>query len=134
MKLSIKTTNRTLIFLFFGSNFLFAICMLITMSERIRVIITFSDILLSIIFITTYLLINRKYKNDYNNLIESFRETMKGESSYIFKSSIHFFQENKEMETLFKKSYIKNNLLKKDFEDLLQVFEKFIPKEIYREV
>lgn len=59
---------------------------------------------------------------------------MKDESSHDFKSNTHFFLENKEMETLFKKSYIKSNLLRKDFNDLRQVFEKFIPEDIFKEV
>jgi adenylate cyclase len=38
------------------------------------------------------------------------------------------------METLFKKSYIKNNLLKKDLKDLHSVFEKFIPADIFKTI
>ena len=79
-------------------------------------------------------MLNRKYREDYAHLMKHFRETMGDGISSDFKSNIHFFLENKEIETIFKKSYIKNNLLKKDFNDLQKVFEKFIPNDIFKEV
>ena len=134
MKLSIQSINRTLVFLFFGSNVLFVIFILRITNGKLIDILALVNIFLSIVFVTVYLLFNRRYRNDYNDLIRKFRETMKDESSHDFKSNTHFFLENKEMETLFKKSYIKSNLLRKDFNDLRQVFEKFIPEDIFKEV
>lgn len=134
MKLSIQSTNRTLVFLFFGSNILFVVFLLTMTNGEIADTAAMGDIVFNIALIAVYLVLNRRYQSDYHNLIENFRETMKEEASPHFKSNIHFFLENKEIETLFKKSYIKNNLLKKDFNDLRQVFEKFIPEDIYKEI
>lgn len=134
MKLSIQSANQTLIFLFFGGNFLFIVFILMVTNEGTISGISIGNIFLNIVFLATYFLLNRRYKGDYNNLLESFRNTMKEEISHDFKSKTHFFLENKEMETLLKKSYIKNNLLKKDFNDLRQVFEKFIPEDIFKEI
>ena len=93
-----------------------------------------ANIILNILFVIIYLLLNRKYQKDYDTLIANFRETMREESTHNFKSNTHFFVENKEVETLFKKSYIKSNLLKKDFNDMRDVFEKFIPEDIFKEI
>lgn len=134
MKFSIQRVNQTLIFFFFGSNILFVACILSMTSGRVIDMMALGNIFLNTVFIATYLILNRRYRQDYTTLIENFRKTMKEETSHDFKSSSHFFLENKEVETLFKKSYIKNNLLKKDFKDLRQVFKKFIPDDIYKEI
>lgn len=134
MKLSIQSTNRTLAFLFFGSNILFVLLVLQIANGTGMNATALGSIIFNTVLIITYLTLNRRYRDDYHNLIASFRETMKEETSPHFQSNTHFFLENKEIETLFKKSYIKNNLLKKDFNDLRQVFEKFIPEDIYKEI
>ncbi|MDD5376532.1 MAG: adenylate/guanylate cyclase domain-containing protein [Candidatus Gracilibacteria bacterium] len=134
MKLSIQSVNRTLMFLFFGSNILFIVFILKITSGKMIDIISIGNIFLNTVFIAIYLILNNRYRNDYNTLIENFRGTMIEEKSHDFKSNTHFFLENKEVETLFKKSYIKSNLLKKDFNDLHKVFKKFIPEDIYKEI
>lgn len=134
MKLSIQKINQTFIFLFFGSNLLFILFVFKITNGKIIDLLTIGNILLNSIFVVIYLILNQKYRNDYIQLLKSFRATMEGEISHDFKSSTHFFLENKEIETIFKKSYIKNNLLKKDFNDLQKVFEKFIPSDIFKEV
>lgn len=134
MKLSIQSTNQTIIFLFFGSNIFFVLFILNVTNGRAIDLMAIGNIILNILFITAYLILNRRYRSDYNNLMESFRGMVKEGALPDFKGNIHFFLENKEVETLFKKSYIKNNLLKKDFNDLRRVFEKFIPEDIFKEI
>jgi hypothetical protein len=134
MKISIQRANQTLIFLFFGSNILLIIFIFKITNGKTIDFISLANIFLNIVLITFYLILNQKYRDAHKNLMESFKETMKDESSYDLKSKTHFFLENKEMETLFKKSYIKNNLLKKDLKDLHSVFEKFIPADIFKTI
>ncbi|NCP77437.1 adenylate/guanylate cyclase domain-containing protein [Candidatus Gracilibacteria bacterium] len=134
MKLSIYSTNYVIISLFAGSNTLFIISLIKIPSGYITSYIALFAILLNASLILIYLLLNKKYRKDHANLIENFRLTLTEEDSRNFKSRIHFFHENKEMETILKKSYIKKNILKKDLGDLHKVFKKFISHDIFKEI
>jgi hypothetical protein len=44
------------------------------------------------------------------------------------------FDENAQFLSLFKRTYVENKLLKKDYNDFKKVFDTFIPQEIHSKI
>ena len=133
---SIHWINRLLVILFFVTNVLLVWSMLYFNDKWSRTMIEYfmySDIIINVVLIYIYLYFNNRYLNDFEKLTDFFKNYLedKGELSVPIWTS---FLENKKIETLFKKAYIKWNLMKKDYTDFQKVFDMFIPKDIYTKI
>lgn len=91
---------------------------------------------INILCIIWYYIINREYekelivnKDNILNLIQIDNEDISNRA-YLNKilTTKHNFNENKDNFNMFKRFYIKKNLLKKDYDELKSTFFKFIPQ------
>lgn len=129
---SIKTINRTIIFSIFLLNFVFVMYAIKYISLFDVKFVMYFNIFINLFLVLIFSVINYKYENDYTNLLDTLRDVAEDRS--IAKLPKSSFKENKKIESLIKKTYIRWNLLKKDFQDLKNVFEKFIPQDIYKKI
>jgi hypothetical protein len=64
-----------------------------------------------------YLFANNKYLKDFEDLMEFFKRYVEDKDVTEIPRNTNF-SENKQVESLFKKAFIKGNLMKKDYNDL----------------
>lgn len=134
---SIHSFNRILLISFFSANTIFTITILfllwITWSKEIIKYIIYADITINFMLIYVYLYINNKYITDFEKLTDFFKKYLDDNKDISIPTWTSFL-ENKKIESLFKKAYIKSNIQKKDMKDFQGVFDKFIPKDMYEKV
>lgn len=78
--------------------------------------------------------LNTKFWKEHEELFGNFSEFIKNHGSAVHFPDGEQFHENAKFLSLFKRAYIAQNLLKKDYKELQWVFEKFIPKKIHDEI
>ncbi|MDD3120760.1 MAG: adenylate/guanylate cyclase domain-containing protein [Candidatus Gracilibacteria bacterium] len=129
---SIGFLNKLLIIIIFFINVIFIITISKISNQKIENLLVILSLFINIIVISFYFYLNSKFINDFENIIASIKRTFDNGCSITKNES--FFIENKKLESLFKKIYIKNNLAKKDLNDLKEVFNKFIPSDIFKDI
>ncbi|MDD2487421.1 MAG: adenylate/guanylate cyclase domain-containing protein [Candidatus Gracilibacteria bacterium] len=130
---SINFLNKTLFIAILLLNIFFVYIVLITVDYLMITYITILNGFLNVLLFGLYFYVNSRYQKDLSSLVRSFKDFIDNKTNSIGANK-PIFIENKSIETLFKNISIKNNLLKKDFKDLKNVFEKFIPQDIYKEI
>ena len=82
-----------------------------------------------------FIFLNARYWNEYENLLAGFTHFMRYKNIKVnFAGAFEEFDENARFLSLMKRTYVEQNLLKKDYNDLKNVYEKFIPKKIHDEI
>ncbi len=77
---------------------------------------------------------NTRFWKEHEELFSHFSEFIKHNTTPTLFPEWWKFDENARFLSLFKRTYIEQNLLKKDYKELASVFEKFIPKKIHDEI
>ncbi len=131
---SIRTINYLILFLITYINTLYIF------------IETFSKYKLSIfsinlLLLLLYVFVNRNFQSDETNSKKYIKEIIGKtwcnlEKDYIktllFKKLT--YKENEDFYNLFKKVFVKKNIIEKDYKDLKEVFYKFIPEWLAKEI
>jgi class 3 adenylate cyclase len=130
---SIHSINKSLILSFFSINILFVIYVLFYIDETSLNYVTYANILLNIMLVFLYMIINNKYHTDFEKLIDFFKKYIEDKETWDMPKHASFI-ENRKVWSLFRKAYIKSNIMKKDYKDLKTVFDKFIPQDIYNKI
>jgi hypothetical protein len=86
----------------------------------------------SMFFLYTY--INTRYWSEYDKLFNYFSRFIRDKNEPAEFPKNEEFDENARFLSLFKRTYIENKLLKKDYSDFKKVFDTFIPKEIHSKI
>ena len=82
-----------------------------------------------------FILMNARYWSEFENLLSSFTFFMRNKNVKInFKGAEEEFEENARFLSLMKRTYVEQKIMKKDFNDLKTIYEKFIPKKIHDEI
>lgn len=81
-----------------------------------------------------YSIINSRYWNEYDKLFAYFSLFIREKKDPLEFPESEEFDENARFLSLFKRTYIENKLLKKDYNDFKKVFDTFIPREIYDKI
>lgn len=131
-KPSIHTANILIIITWCIINIIFLICY-IFLPISFLVYLIISSAILNICIISLWFFINKSFIKDNLNLIDFFKNIVEDKGVPEMPKNVLFI-ENKKIESLFKKAYIKWNLLKKDFLELKNIFNKFIPFDIYSKI
>ncbi len=130
---SIHSVNKILMFSFFTLNVFFVVFILFYVEQLSIHYLLYTNILINILLVSLYLIANNRYLKDFENLMEFFKSYVEDKDIINIPKNTKF-TENKKVESLFKKAYIKGNLMKKDYNDLKWVFDKFIPQDIYKKI
>lgn len=130
---SIQNTNKLMILFIFFFNLTILLLIVYYRNDSIIFLNILLYILLNILFIINYFRNNNKFAQDYNNIIDFFRNYL--EEKKILEIPLKWkYSENKLIEWLIKKAYIKLNIQKKDLVDMKSVFDKFVPKDLYEKI
>jgi class 3 adenylate cyclase len=84
--------------------------------------------------ITIYLTINSRYWNEHARLFQHFSTFIRDKKDPDEMPQTEQFTENAAFLSLFKRTYVENKLLKKDYNDFKKVFDTFIPQEIHSKI
>lgn len=92
-------------------------------------------IALSFVIFWYFTFLNAKYWSEYEKILSSFTFLMRNKNKNLdFSGKQEEFDENARFLSLMKRTYVEQNLMKKDYADLKNVYEKFIPKKIHDEI
>lgn len=81
-----------------------------------------------------HLSINSRYWDEHARLFQYFSTFIRDKKDPDKMPEYEVFKENAEFLSLFKRTYVENKLLKKDYNDFKKVFDKFIPEEIHSKI
>jgi len=95
---------------------------------------------INLFILILFYILNKRYELEYNDKkrdIKTISSTLLSwkdseVKDLLFKKS--FYKENEENYNLFKNMYIRKNILAKDYADLKNVFHKFIPEWLLKEI
>lgn len=89
----------------------------------------------SLIIVVAYFFMGKQYISDIEMLLLKFQKALNTQSYIKIPTTQNpMFIENKKLEWLFRQALLKNNLIHKDYFDLKEVFTKFVPDDIYKEI
>lgn len=92
-------------------------------------------IALSFVIFWYFTFLNAKYWGEYEKILSSFTFLMRNKNKNLdFTGKQEEFDENARFLSLMKRTYVEQNLMRKDYADLKNVYEKFIPKKIHDEI
>ena len=138
--MKVPKSIRTLNWIFFWfilvlNTALVIIALLFLHQNNILFFITLISNIIWIIVIGVLFFINYQYVWNFESILGNFQKAL-GVQSFVKIPGINniFFVENKKLEWLFKNILLKNNLLYKDYSDLKDVFTKFVPQKLYKEI
>lgn len=94
----------------------------------------FCVVILNLIILWYFVFLNSKYWKEHDKILADFSLFMRNKWGKIAFSQEEEFDENARFLSLIKRTYVEQNLLKKDYNELQWVFEKFIPKKIHDEI
>lgn len=94
----------------------------------------FCIFLMNLVILWYFVFLNAKYWKEHEKILADFSIFMRNKWWKIIFSQEEEFDENAKFLSLIKRTYIEQNLLKKDYRELQWVFEKFIPKKIHDEI
>lgn len=82
-----------------------------------------------------FIFMNARYWGEYEKILGSFTYFMRHKNIRMnFAWAIEEFDENARFLSLMKRAYVEQNLMTKDYNDLKNVYEKFIPRKIHDEI
>lgn len=84
--------------------------------------------------VAIYLAINSRYWNEHAKVFQYFSSFIRDKKDPDDMPQMEQFTENAEFLSLFKRTYVENKLLKKDYDDFKKVFDTFIPQEIHSKI
>jgi len=122
-----------LIVLIFLINITFILAISKISNQKTENLLVITSLFVNIAVIAFYFYLNYRFISDFENIVDSIKKTFDHSNECSIKNE-SFFIENKKLESLFKKIYIKNNLARKDLSDLKEVFGKFIPNDIFKDI
>lgn len=134
MRTSISNTNRILL----GGFVILNLGLIVYMTEyasqsRINLFLL-GIMVMNFSMFLLYSIINSRYWNEYDKLFTYFSTFIREKNDLTEFPVSEEFDENARFLSLFKRTYIENKLLKKDYNDFKKVFDTFIPKEIYSKI
>lgn len=133
-KFSIHSINKFLVISFVVINFAVVFYVLWNVrDDKWLNFLIWINVSINLLVLVTFFYINRRYSRDFEWLIDFFKRYLEEKENTQMPQN-NFFIENKRIESLIKKAYIKWNLFKKDFNELKWIFEKFIPQDIYKKL
>lgn len=94
----------------------------------------FSIVIVNLIILWYFVFLNAKYWKEHDKILSDFSLFMRNKWGKIIFSQEEEFDENARFLSLIKRTYVEQNLLKKDYRELQWVFEKFIPRKIHDEI
>lgn len=134
MRTSISTANRYMLVGFILINLGLVIFMTEFAPEsKLRWLLSIF-IVLNLGIVLIYTIINTRYWREHDRLFRyfsSFIREKKAPENLLFEEE---FDENARFLSLFKRTYVEHNLLKKDYAEFKKVFDAFIPREIHAEI
>lgn len=125
---SIRLINLLILLSFVYNNILYYF---LDRSHWVKLLLIFINILLLVIFIY----INNKFfkeREEWNDNIKQLLEWNKLTDNIILNNPK--YKENLDIFKIYKSFYIKKNLINKDYNDLKDVFWKFIPDKMFDEI
>ncbi|MBX9808906.1 adenylate/guanylate cyclase domain-containing protein [Candidatus Gracilibacteria bacterium] len=134
MRTSISRINRLLIGCFSVLNLGLIVFMTHYAQEDRIDIYLFVIIMVNFGMITLYLFLNSKYWDEHTRLFQHFSTFIRDKKDPDKMPQDEQFTENAEFLSLFKRTYVENKLLKKDYTDFKKVFDTFIPQEIHSKI
>ena len=81
-----------------------------------------------------FLTINSRYWSEHAKVFQHFSTFIRDKKDPDIMPQWEEFTENAEFLSLFKRTYVENKLLKKDYNDFKKVFDTFIPQEIHSKI
>jgi class 3 adenylate cyclase len=94
----------------------------------------FSIFIANLVILWYFVFLNARYWKEHEKILSDFSLFMRNKWGKILFSQEEEFDENARFLSLIKRTYVEQNLLKKDYSELQGVFEKFIPKKIHDEI
>lgn len=128
-----KYTNKLLLIIFLIINIILLTSVIFFSRAQLLWYLIYVNIFINFLTVAIYLYLNEKRRIEFNNLMIIFKNIIEDKEIYSIPKNA-LYSENKEISSLIKRSYIKWNLQKKDLVDLNSVFEKFVPKDIYKQI
>jgi hypothetical protein len=90
--------------------------------------------LLNLAMFWIYTFVNTKYWTEHDRLFEYFSDFIRDKKDPTTFPPEEEFMENARFLSLFKRTYVEHKILKKDYAEFKNLFETFIPKEIYEKL
>lgn len=81
-----------------------------------------------------YLITNSRFWMEYERIFQDFSTFIRDKKDPEYIPQDEEFSENAKLLSLFKRTYVEQKLLKKDYNDFKTVFDKFIPQEIHSKI
>ncbi len=134
MRTSISRTNSYLLSFFLVLNLGFVIYMTSYVAETQIIIYLLVIIVVNLCMFTLHLIINSMYWDEHARLFQYFSTFIRDKKDPDTIPETEVFTENAQFLSLFKRTYVENKLLKKDYDDFKKVFDKFIPEEIHSKI
>lgn len=134
MRTSISTTNRILLGGFIVLNLGLIVYMTEFASESRINLFLLGIMVMNFSMFLLYSSINTRYWTEYDKLFSYFSTFIREKSDPQEFPMSGEFDENARFLSLFKRTYIENKLLQKDYADFKKVFDTFIPREIHSKI
>lgn len=126
---SFQILNRIIALLFLGTHaFLFY-----ELYKKLP-LIAGGYLILAVAFTVVFVFLSELFSRDFKWNLDRFHKLQENKP---FEESDHqdnVFMENSHMSSLFKKTYIAWKLAEKDLHEMQEIFKKFIPEDIYKEI
>ncbi len=90
--------------------------------------------LINLLILWYFIFLNARYWKEHEKILSDFSLFMRNKWWKLFFPQEEEFDENAKFLSLIKRTYVEQNLLKKDYRELQWVFEKFIPRKIHDEI
>jgi class 3 adenylate cyclase len=134
MRTSISRTNHILLSSFLILNLALIIWMSLYALESHTMIYLIIVMILNFSMLGSYVVINSRYWREHARLFAHFSTFIRDKKDPDQMPQDEEFDENAQFLSLFKRTYVENKLLKKDYNDFKKVFDTFIPQEIHAKI
>ena len=89
---------------------------------------------MNFLMIVMYLAVNSRFWSEHAKLLQHFSSFIRDKRDPDIMPQSEEFSENAQFLSLFKRTYVENKILKKDYNDFKKVFDTFIPQEIHSKI
>lgn len=134
MRTSISSTNTYMLGGFILVNLGLVIFMAEFAPESKLLWLLFLITIINFGMLSLYTVVNSRYWNEHEKLFAHFASFIRDKKRPGIFPIDEEFTENARFLSLFKRTYIEQNLLKKDYNEFKKVFDTFIPKEIHTQL
>ena len=134
MRTSISRTNHILLSSFLTLNLGLIIWMSLYALESHMMIYLIIVMIVNFAMLGSYVFINSRYWSEHARLFQHFSTFIRDKKDPVEMPQDEEFDENAQFLSLFKRTYVENKLLKKDYDDFKKVFDTFIPQEIHSKI